>query len=648
MHIDLASSPALVLSLALATGILCQILARHLRIPGIVVLLAAGVLLGPEVLGIINPSALGHGMHEVVGFAVAVILFEGGLNLNLRRLRREALPIRRLLTLGAFITLLGAAVSTRVLMGWSWSLAVLFGSLVIVTGPTVITPLLRRIRVDRTLETILEAEGVFIDALGAILAVVALEVVVQGPSTEALAQGLLAPFTRLAAGASLGLVGGGILTLFLKPRHLVPEGMQNTFILALAVALYQVSNLLVPETGISAVIVAGLVVGNTTAAPPLRDLKEFKEQLTVLLIGLLFVLLAADVSLDDMMALGIPGIVVVTALMLVVRPASVLASTNGSELSWRQKTFLSWVAPRGIVAAAISSLFADRLSAEGIAGGDELRALVFLVIAGTVFLQGATASLLARILGLRRATDQGYAVLGANPLARVLALRLKEDGEEIVVLDADEDTTRDAQAEGLRVVFGNAMEERAMLSAQLESRRGIVGLLTNPAQNLLFAQKGREEGGAPRAWVAIQRGPGAPEPDTVLETGTHLLFSGPQDLELWSVRIRRGITQLELWEWEKGGDGSPESDWRIPRQGRNQLLPLLLLRNGRRHLIDEDTMLKSGDRVEWLVLVEAEETAYARLQDQGWRRIGTVSGVPDKNPDTDATASRSGGARPGR
>jgi len=569
-------------------------------------------------------------MHDVVGFAVAVILFEGGLNLNVGRLRREALPIRRLLTLGAAVTLAGATLVSHWLLGWSWSLAILFGSLVIVTGPTVITPLLRRIRVHRTLETILEAEGVFVDAIGAILAIVVLEVVVQGPTRESLAQGFMNPPLRLAAGALLGLVGGGILTFLLRVRHLVPEGFQNTFSLAWAIALFHLSNLWVPETGISAVIVAGLLVGNTTAAPPLRELKEFKEQLTVLLIGLLFVLLAADVALDDIRMLGLAGVLVVLTLMLLIRPLSVVLSTRGSDLDWRQKAFLSWVAPRGIVAAAIGSLFADRLADAGIPGGEELKALVFLVIAGTVVLQGASASTVAGWLGLRRPSNQGYAILGANAFARLFARRLKAGGHDVIMMDANQDSTEKAQAEGLSVVFGNALEERAMLSAQLESRRGIVGLLANPAQNLLFAQAGRDEGGAPQAWVAVQRGPGVPDENAVTESGTHLLFGEAQDLELWSVRIRRELTRLEVWEWEKTKEGSAESDWRIPRESRNQLLPFFLVRGGQLHLIDETTRLKTGDRVEWLILVEAAESAHAHLVEQGWRpEVSTLGDAED-------------------
>jgi NhaP-type Na+/H+ or K+/H+ antiporter len=632
MSFDVATNPAIVLAFALAAGIISQIVARHLRIPGIVVLLAAGVVLGPEVLGIVDPGALDHAMHDVVGFAVAVILFEGGLNLELRRLRRQALPIRRLLTVAALITLLGATLATRLLLGWSWSLAILFGSLVIVTGPTVITPLLRRIRVHRALETILEAEGVFIDAIGAILAIVVLEIVVQGPSGESLAHGLTGPPVRLAMGASVGLVGGGVLTLLLRPRNLVPEGMQNTFSLAWAVALFFTSNALVPETGIAAVIVAGMVVGNTTAAPPLRELKEFKEQLTLLLIGLLFVLLSADVALDDILALGTGGIVVVVLLMTVIRPLAVATAMYGTDLDWRQRAFISWVSPRGIVAAAISSLFADRLNDAGMFGGDELRALVFLVIGGTVVLQGASASLLARALGLRRPTDRGYAILGAHALARLLALRLQEAGEEVVILDANQDSTRKAQEQGLRVVFGNALEERAMLSAQLETRRGIVGVLSNSAQNMLFAQNGRAEGGAPRAWVALQRGPGAPEAGAVEEMGARLLFAGPQDIELWAVRVRRGLCRLELWEWGKASaDIEEETAARIPREGRNQLIPLLLRRGKKHHLIDETTEPKNGDQVEWLIFSEATEAAHGRLRERGWRLVEEIGRIAEED-----------------
>jgi NhaP-type Na+/H+ or K+/H+ antiporter len=193
--------------------------------------------------------------------------------------------------------------------------------------------------------------------------------------------------------------------------------------------------------------------------------------------------------------------------------------------------------------------------------------MVFLVIGGTVVLQGASASVVARFLGLQRPSNQGYAILGANPLARLLARRLQRAGEEIVVLDANQDSTRQAQADGLQVVFGNAIEERVLLSAKVESRRGIVGLLTNSAQNLLFAQKGREEGGAPRAWVALQRGPGAPEPKAVEETNARVLFAGPQDIGLWGARIEQALTRTEVWEWRKTRKNASRHSLANPSRG---------------------------------------------------------------------------------
>ena len=219
---DFVNEPAFNVGLALAVGMLAQALARHLRIPGIVLLLAAGVLLGPDLLGIVRPDSLGDGLQMLVGFAVAVILFEGGLNLNLRRLRREALSIRRLATWGAIVTAVGGALAARLLLDWSWTLSALFGTLVIVTGPTVINPLLRRIRVNPNLATVLEAEGVLVDAIGAIVAIVALEVALS-PSGESLALGSWHLLSRLGFGAILGTVTGLLLACCCAPSTGFPR-----------------------------------------------------------------------------------------------------------------------------------------------------------------------------------------------------------------------------------------------------------------------------------------------------------------------------------------------------------------------------------------------------------------------------------------
>ena len=376
---------ALTVALALAAGMVAQSVALHLRIPGIVILLGAGILLGPDVAGVILPESLGTALPMLVGFAVAVILFEGGMNLNVKRLREQAGVIQLLLTVGALTTAAGGTIAARLLMEWPWRIAILFGTLVIVTGPTVITPLLRRIKVQRKLETILEAEGVLIDPIGAVIAVVALETVV-GLTGAGVTPGIVGVIGRLGVGLAAGAAGGLVIAFLLRFRKVVPEGLENVFTLSAVLALYQICNFMIAESGIMAVTTAGLVVGNMRTRVH-RDLAEFKEQLTVMLIGMLFVLLAADVRLESLRALGEPGLLTVAALMFVVRPVNVALSTWKSGLTLREKAFLAWLAPRGIVAAAVASLFAETLAAEGIAGGDEIRALVFLVIAATVLVQ---------------------------------------------------------------------------------------------------------------------------------------------------------------------------------------------------------------------------------------------------------------------
>ena len=344
-------SPALSVALALMAGMLAQILARQLSIPGIVVLLATGVLLGPEVLGLVQPGTLGDALHLLVSFAVAVILFEGALSLNLRRLRQEGTVIRRLVTVGALVTAVGGAAG-RWVMGWDWRTSLLLGTLVMVTGPTVINPLLRRIRVVRPVETVLAAEGIFVDAVGAITAVAALDVALRPPS-EALPTFLEALALRWGVGLGLGFLAGWIIARGLRSERWVPEEFNNIFTLAMVLGVFQVSGALAADSGVVAVIGAGLVVANARV-PEQRELISFKEQLTVLLVGMLFVLLAADVRVAEVTALGWRGrhggAVHVRRAAVGVWPHVARGSRGGRRL-------LAWIAPRGIVAASVATFF---------------------------------------------------------------------------------------------------------------------------------------------------------------------------------------------------------------------------------------------------------------------------------------------------
>jgi NhaP-type Na+/H+ or K+/H+ antiporter len=610
------TNPALTIALALAAGIVVQALARHLRLPGIVLLLGTGAVLGPDVFNIIQPQTLGSALHMLIGFAVAVVLFEGGMNLNLSRLRHESGTIQRLVTIGALVTAVGGSLTARYVLGWDWHLAFLFGTLVIVTGPTVVTPLIKRIRLTRNLETVLEAEGVLIDPIGAIIAVVALEIVI-APSSSSFTAGLWGAGAKLAVGIGIGAAAGLLIALLLRPKRLVPEGLENVLTLSLVLALFHVSDAIQSESGIVAVTAAGLVVGNIRTRA-LRDLMEFKEQLTVMFIGMLFVLLAADVRFAEITALGTPGLIAVAVLMFVVRPVNVIASTIGSSLKAREKVFLSWLAPRGIVAAAVASFFAGALTEAGMPGGDSLRAMTFLVIAITVLVQGLTGGLVASGLGVRRKGTAGIAILGAHDLARTLGQTLREFGEEVVLLDSNADAINAAKEEGFRVVFGNALEERTLQRAGLDGAASAIGLTPNEGLNLLFIQRAREEYKIPNAWSVMG---GHVTAALIQDAGAHVLFGSERDIDLWSIRLRRGLAQTERWQRSR----LEKRDWpdgqALPEAITGALLPLVLRRGSTTVLVDENTEFKEKDELVLIVFSEKREDANRWLVAQGWMKI---------------------------
>ncbi|HET9984289.1 MAG TPA: sodium:proton antiporter [Longimicrobiales bacterium] len=591
-------NPALTVALALAAGVLAQSLARHLRVPGIVLLLVAGILLGPDGLELVRPRTLGASLEVLVGLSVAVILFDGGLNLNLGRLRREGAVIRRLITMGAAVTAIGGTLAARVGMGWPWPVAILFGTLVIVTGPTVITPLLRRIRVTRGVETALEAEGVLIDPVGAIVAVVALEIVLAGTLGGA-AHGLVGLTSRLALGALAGTLAGLLIGGVLRYGRVVPDGYENIFTLSIVLAVFEASDAIQPESGILAATVAGLVVGNLESRTS-RELREFKEQLTTLFVGMLFVLLAADVRLREVGALGWRGVAVVALLIAVVRPLDVLVSTWRSGFSARERAFMCWIGPRGIVAAAVASIFAERLADNGSPYGAELQALVFLVIAVTVVLQGSTGGILAAILGLRRPSNQGYALVGANALGRAIARALARAGDEVVLIDSNPREAEAAAAEGFRVLHGNANEETILELADVEGRRGLLAVTPNEGANLLLGERVRTHARSVAALVAIAQGKAAVTPRRAREVGVHLLFGGPIGLTEWIAALEHGEAELQAWKYAGSEARFPERPGTTDGDARTPL-PLVHWRGRVATPVSDATTVRRGDVVVFAV-----------------------------------------------
>jgi len=620
------ASPALSIGLAMAVGMIAQVLARHLLMPGIVLLLAAGVIVGPDVLDLVRPAELGGALRIIVGFAVAIILFEGGLHLELRRLRSEAKVIRRLVTYGAVITGIGGTLTALFLMHWDWRLSTLFGTLVIVTGPTVVTPLVRRLKVEPKVGTILEAEGVLIDPIGAIIAVVALEVLYSGEVT--LAAGLAKTGYVLGGGALMGGLGGAAIALLLRTRRLVPEGLENVFVLSVVVGLFQISEALLPESGLATVVAAGMVVGNV-GSRAMQGLLEFKEQLTVLMIALLFVLLAADVRVAEVRGLGVPALLTVATLMFAVRPVQVMLCTIGVKLRWQERAFLAYLAPRGIVAAAVASLFAQTISERGLPGGDELRALVFMVIAVTVTVQGLTGGPIAKWLGVRR-PSRGYAILGANPFALALGRLLTDDPDDVVFVDANPRRVMAARDDGFRAVYGQGLQSNIIGAIEPDGLAGCVALTTNGEVNLLWANRIRAETRTPRVYVAAPTGTRAIPAENVSAAGAALLFGRPRDVDLWSDRIEQDDAVIERWRYGKPGNVSKDAP---ADSALDDLAPFVIItvrRGSTVRPVDDETTFRDKDEADIVIDRSRRAEAEAWLQQHGWAPATPATAMPDE------------------
>ena len=384
------------------SGAAARLLAATSGLPGVVLLLLSGLLIGRSGLGWVEPLDLGSGLGTVVGLLVSLVLFDGGLNLRLPGDTIKA-TVQRIAALRLLISLGGGLLAAHWLAGLSWSLAAVFSAIVLATGPTVVTPLVRQIRLAPPLGEVLEAEGLVLEPIGAVLALLLLELALG--NLHGWREVMLGLLYRLGGGVLIGASVGWLLSELL--RRLNPDqlnGLPLQLSLGLLFLMYGVSEWLLPESALPASVAAGIVVGRRSG-PHSAELDGLIQELAQLAITMLFPLLAADVSWAELSPLGWGGILCVLSLMLVVRPLGVGVATIGLPFKLEQRLFLGWLAPRGIVTAAVASLFAIRLEQAGILGAGRLQGLVFLTILMTVGLQGLTAQPLARALGLVQAED---------------------------------------------------------------------------------------------------------------------------------------------------------------------------------------------------------------------------------------------------
>ncbi|MEY1555836.1 cation:proton antiporter [Yoonia sp. R2331] len=482
---DGAMAPVVAFALVGALGVGSQWLAWRLRMPAIVLMLAAGILVGP-VFGVFDPARdIGPLMGPMISIAVAIILFEGGLTLNFHQLRDAAVGVKRLVFVGAPLGWITSALALHYGAGLSWQTSAVFGGIMIVTGPTVIAPLLRTARLSRRPAALLQWEAIVNDPIGALAAVLAFEVVVVLNTATAVGAAVSDLVIGIGIATVLGAAGGYGLSAAFK-RGLVPEYMKVPVLFALLLAVFGVSDAVLHESGLLAVTIMGIVIANADL-PSYVELRRFKEHATVLLVSGVFILLAAGLDFAALQALDWRAAVFVAAVVLVARPLTVFVSLAGSGLPWREQALVAFTGPRGVVLVAVAGLFGERLLSLGLEDAALIAPLAFVLVAFTVVLHGFTLAPFARALGLTGADTPGVIIIGGSEWSTALAEALTRAEVPVLMTDPNFGHLRGARAAGIPTYSGDILSEGAEQRLELVSYATLVAATDNDAYNTLVA-----------------------------------------------------------------------------------------------------------------------------------------------------------------
>ena len=477
---------AVYISLIAMFSVAAQWLAWIFKVPAILFLLITGLLLGPGV-NAINPDALfGDLLFPVISLAVAVILFEGALTLHFRELKGLEKVVRNLCSIGVLASFIVIGCAGYFVLGLDWRVAAVLGAVLVVTGPTVIAPLLNAMRPHKDVDKVLRWEGIVIDPIGALFAVLVFEAVMLTGQESIFNHTLGALFMTLLVGLSLGVFAGWFTSLMIR-RQWLPFELHKFGILALVLATFSVSNYLSHESGLLAVTVFGIWLANQDDLE-IDAVLEFKEDLSMILISSLFILLAARLHIDDIKQLGPSVLIFMAFVLFVARPLSILLSTFGSDLNYRARALLSWIAPRGIVAAAVGSVFALSMVKAGVPTSEKLVPLIFIVIIVTVVLQSLTAVPLTKLLKLRQPEPSTILIIGANHVAREVAKGLNDIGVSVYLSDPAWENCKMARMDGLSCYYGNPQSEHAERYLPLTDISKVLGLSPNRHYNALGIQ----------------------------------------------------------------------------------------------------------------------------------------------------------------
>ncbi|MGH1385127.1 cation:proton antiporter [Kordia sp.] len=500
-------------------GILAQWVAWKFKIPAILPLILIGLLVGPIAAEYFSEDGTkwiepiwngkkglfpGDSLFYFVSLAISIILFEGGLTLKRSEIKNVGPVITKLITLGSAITFFGAGIVAHFVFGLSWDLSFLFSGLIIVTGPTVITPILRNIPLKKDISTVLKWEGILIDPIGALVAVLVFEFIsVEGDSG----------FTKIALmefgkiilfGTTFGFTFAHALAFSIN-KKLIPHYLLNVVTLSVVLLVFVASDTFAHESGLLAVVVMGMVLGNGKLES-IKEILYFKESLSVLLISILFILLAANINMADLLLLyNWETAVLFLIVVFVIRPLGVFLSTTKSKLTINEKLFISWVGPRGIVAAGIASLFGSKLVKQGVEGAEYITPLVFMIVLGTVLLNATTARLFAKIVGVFLTKSDGILIVGASKVSRLLGHYLESNGRHVVLIDSNQTNIAKAKELGLEAISTDIYSNTLTDNIELNDVGYLMALTGNSGINKYAIDKFGEEFGENGSFRLVTR-----------------------------------------------------------------------------------------------------------------------------------------------
>lgn len=499
-------------------GILAQWFAWKLKIPAILPLLLIGLFVGPIAAEFLSEDGTkwiepvwngkeglfaGETLFYFVSLSISIILFEGGLTLKLKEIRNVGhVVITKLITLGSLVTFIGAAITAHYAFSLSWEISFLFSALIIVTGPTVITPILRNIPLKKNVSAILKWEGILIDPIGALVAVLVFEFISVGAGGEFTKTALIDFGKIVLFGSTFGFTFAHALNFFIN-RKWIPHYLLNVFALASVIGVFVLSDSFAHESGLLAVVVMGMVLGNSKSEY-LKELLYFKESLSILLISILFILLSANINMEDLLLIYNWQTAILFAIVVfVLRPIGVFLSTHKSNLRLNEKLFISWVGPRGIVAAGIASLFGLKLVNDGIEGAEYITPLVFMIVLGTVLLNATTARLFARIVGVFLKKTNGILIIGASNVSRLIANYLEKNDRHVVLIDSNHTNIAKAKEEGLEAFNTNIYSDALTDNIELNDMGYLMALTGSSDINKYAINKYRNQFGENGAYRLV-------------------------------------------------------------------------------------------------------------------------------------------------